>query len=76
MSDLSKGLGASVEQLSRTIASQLHSQYPQAPFRLNVIYQNLNRYFPTVSQQQGCYAQILGETSNIQSQPRNLNGNS
>ena len=56
ISDLSKGLCASVELLSRTVASQ-----PQ-------IYQNLNLNSPTVSQQQGCYAEILGEASRSQSQ--------
>ena len=68
MSDLSKGLCASVELLSRAIASQLQPQFPQAPFHPNVIYQILNRYSPTVSQQQGYYAQMFGETSSSQSQ--------
>ena len=64
ISDLSKGLCASVELLSRAIASQ----FPQAPFHPNVIYQNLNRYSPTVSQQHGYYAQMLGKTSSSQIQ--------
>ena len=42
MADLSKGLCASVELLSRAIASQPQPQFPQAPFHPNVIYQNLN----------------------------------
>ena len=42
MSDLSKGLSASVELLSWAIASQLQPQFPQAPFHPNVVYQNLN----------------------------------
>ena len=68
MSDLSKGLCASVELLCRAIASQLQPQFPQAPFHPNVIYQILNRYSPTVSQQQGYNAQMFGETSSSQSQ--------
>ena len=68
MSDLSKGLCASVELLSRAIASQLQPQFVQAPFPPNVIYQILNRYSPTVSEQQGYYAQMFGETSSSQSQ--------
>ena len=68
MSDLSKGLCASVELLSRAIASQPQPQFPQAPFHPNVIYQNLNRYSPTVSQQQGYYAQMIAETRSSQSQ--------
>ena len=42
MSDLSKGLCASVDLLSRAIASQPQPQFPQAPFHPNVFYQNLN----------------------------------
>ena len=68
VSDLSKGLSPSVELLSWAIASQLQPQFPQAPFHPNVIYQNLSRYSPTVSQQQGYYAQMFGETSSSQSQ--------
>ena len=68
MSDLSKGLCASVELLSRAIASQPLPQFLQAPFHPNVIFQNLNRHSPTVSRQQGYYAQMLGETSSSQSQ--------
>ena len=68
MSDLSKGLSASVELLSWAIASQLQPQFPQAPFQPNVVYQNLNQYSLTVSQQQGYYAQMFGETSSSQSQ--------
>ena len=68
MSDLSKGLRASVELHSRTTASQPQPQFSQAPFHPNVIYQNLNQYSPTVSQQQGdiSYAQMLGETGRSQ----------
>ena len=68
ISDLSKVLRASIELLSWPIASQPQPQFPQALFHPNVIYQNLNRYFPTVSQQQGYYAQMLGETSSSESQ--------
>ena len=42
MSDLSKGLCASVELLSWAIASQPEPQFLQAPFHPNEIYQNLN----------------------------------
>ena len=66
MSDLSKGLCASVELLCWTIASQ--PQFPHTHFHPNVIYQNLNRYSSLVSQQQGYYAQMLGEISSSQSQ--------
>ena len=55
MSVLSKGLRASVELLFRAIASQPQPQFPQAPLHPNVIYQTLNRYSPTVSQQQRYY---------------------
>ena len=68
MSDLSKGLCASADLISRAIASQPQPQLPQVPYHPNVFYQNLNRYSPTVSQQQGYYAQMLGETSSSQSQ--------
>ena len=68
MSDLSKGLCASVDLLSQAIASQPQPQFPQAPFHPNVFYQNLNRYSLAVSQQQGYYAQTLGGTSSSQSQ--------
>ena len=66
MPDLSKGLCASVELLSRAIASQPQPQFRQAPFHPNVIYQNLNRYPSTVSQQPGYFAQMLGKTSSNQ----------
>ena len=46
MSDLSKGLCASVELLSRAKASQPLPQFLQAPFHPNVIFQNLNRHSP------------------------------
>ena len=72
MSDLSKGLCAPVELLSRAIASQPLPQFLQAPFHPNVIFQNLNLYSLTVSQQQGYYAQMLGETSSNQSQNREI----
>ena len=49
MPGLSKGLCASVELLSRTISSRSQSQFPQAPFHPNVIYQSLNRYFQQFS---------------------------
>ena len=68
MSDLSKGLCAAADLLSRAITSQPQPQFPQAPFHPNVIYQNVNRYSPTVSQQQGYYAEMLVETSSSQSQ--------
>ena len=72
MSDLSKGLCAPVELLSWAIASQPLPQFLQAPFHPNVIFQNLNLYSLTVSQQQGYYAQMLGETSSNQSQNREI----
>ena len=68
MSDLSKSLCASIQLLSRTIASQPQPQFPPTPFYPNVIYQTLHRYSPTVSQQQGYYELMLGETSSSQSQ--------
>ena len=68
MSDLSKGLCASVDLLSWDIASQPQPQFPQAPFHPNVFYHNPNRHSATVSQQQGYYAQMLDETSSSQSQ--------
>ena len=46
MSDLSKGMYASVELVFQTIASQPQLQFPQAPFHPNIIYQNLSRYSP------------------------------
>ena len=66
-SDLSKGLCASVGLLFSGIASQSQPQFPQALFHPNLIYQNLNRYSPTIFKQQRYYAQILGETSSSQS---------
>ena len=62
----------SVELLSPAIASQPLPQFLQAPFHPNVIFQNLNLYSLTVSQQQGYYAQMLGETSSNQSQNREI----
>ena len=61
MSNLSRGLCASIELLSQTINSEPQPQFLQAPFHPNVIYENLKRCSLTVSQQQGYYAQMLGE---------------
>ena len=54
--------------LSGSIASQQQPQFQQSPFHPNVVYQNLNRNSPTVSQKQGYYAQMLRESSSSQSQ--------
>ena len=64
MSDLSQSLCASVELLSQTIAWKPQPKFPQVSFHPNVIDQNLNRYYPIVSKQQGWYyAHLWGETT-------------